>query len=148
MNIHNLEYWEVGAHRTLTARVHAGDGTGAATRIAIDGDSEGKYIESSQVSSITMKVYDIDSDTPNTSLGSLTITSAAIITPVTSGFVTDGAGRNADDGAYNFKFSCPSTYVTADHVGHTIRKVCSITLNTGTVLSPFAWQGVVRQIDP
>lgn len=143
----SIDKWQIGATKRLFARVHSGDGAGAATGYTdSSGRSEGKYITAAQVSTITLKVYDRSSATPNTSLGSPTITSAAIVTAVTSGFTTDGAGRNSDDAGYNFLFDLTSALIAT--AGHKYRVTCDITMTTGTVVETFGWEGVAVDLSP
>ena len=142
-----IDKWQIGATRRLFARVHSGDGTGAATGYTdSNGATEGKYIVAGQVSTIALKVYDRTSATPNTSLGSPSITSAAIVTAVTSGFTTDGAGRNSDDAGYNFLFDLTTALIAT--AGHKYRVTCDIAMTTGTVIETFGWEGVAVVLSP
>ena len=139
--------WDIGATKRLFARVHSGDGAGAATGLLDDkGSPEGKYITAAQVSTITCNVYDRTSSTPDTVVATPAITSAAVITAVTSGFATDGAGRSTADGAYNFKYDLTTAAIATE--GKTYRVTIEITLTTGTVIAPFGWEGQAVDVSP
>lgn len=147
MQIEQVGTWQIGATRRLFARIHSGDGAGAATGlVSLDGRSEGKYITAAQVSSITMKVYNRSGSTPNTSLGSPSITSASVITAVTSGFTTDGAGRSSDKGAYNWLFDLTTALIAT--AGVIYRVTVDITLTTGTVIETFGFEGQAVDVSP
>ena len=130
MNITRVERWPIGATVTLLARVHSDDGGGAST----GQPREGEYITAAQVDTIACNVYDRSSSTPDTSLGTPTITSAAVITAVTSGYTI----RDEDLGPYNFKYALTTELIAT--VGHTYRVTISITLTTGTVIETFGFE--------
>lgn len=139
--------WQIGASRVLFARIHSSDGAGAATGIVGEqGESEGKYITAAQISTIACRIYDRSSTTPDTSIATPTITSSAIITAVTSGFTTDGAGRNADAGPYNFKYVLTNAAIATP--GRVYRVTFDITLTTGTVIESFGWEGPAVDVSP
>jgi len=138
MRVTRIERWPVGATTTLLARCHARDGAGADT----GQPREGKYITAAQVSTIACKVYDLSSATPETSLGTPSITSAAVITAVTSGYTI----RDEDLGPYNFLFDLTTALIAT--AGHVYRVTIDITLTTGTVLETFAFEGVAVDLSP
>lgn len=147
MSLKSVENFAVGRTKTLYARVHSRDGAGAATaQVGDGGQTEGKYITAVQVSTITCNVYDRSSTTPNTSLGNPTISSSAIIAAVTSGFTTDGAGRNSSDGPYNFRYDLDTNLIAT--AGHVYRVTVDITLSTGTKIATFGWEGPAVDLSP
>lgn len=143
-----VDHWQIGATATLYARVHSRDGAGAATGLTSDADgtAEGKFITAAQVSTIACKVYDRSSATPDTSLGSPSITSSAIVTAVTSVAITDGTGRDPDLGAYNFVYDLTTALIAT--AGHIYRVTIDITMTTGTVIETMAWEGVAKDLSP
>lgn len=101
--------WNEDGSATVLGRITARNGTGAATGVS----GEGKWIKIADVSSITCKVFDLDSATPNTPIATPTVTvSASVIdTPVTSSeiwtqdsvgynFLHDLASSNFPDGSH------------------------------------------------
>lgn len=137
MKIERIDNWAIGATTTFLARVQSRDGGGANTGYR----REGKYITASQVDEITGKVYDLSSDTPTTSIQDLPITSAAIIDAVTN--PSQFTIRDTDLGGYNFQFETIISMI--DTVGHRYRVVFEITLTTGTVVEPFAFEAVATE---
>lgn len=137
MKLLRLDDWAIGATVTFVARVQSRDGGGAATGYR----REGNYITAAQVDTITAKVYDLSSDTPTTSIQDLPITSAAIIAAVTNpaAFTI----RDPDLGGYNFLFETIISLI--DTAGHRYRVVFEITLTTGTVVEPFAFEAVAAE---
>ena len=138
MQIKRIDGWQIGATKTLIARCHARDGTGANT----DQPKEGKYILAADVLTITMKVYNRSGTAPDTSLGSPTITSSAIVTAVTSGYTF----RDSDLGPYNFLFDLTTALIAT--AGLVYRVTVDITLTTGTVLETFGWEGQAFDVSP
>jgi hypothetical protein len=141
-----IDYWPIGGTTTLFARCHSRDGAGAATGVlSEDGKPEGKYITAAQVSTIVCKVYDRSGSTPDTSLGTVSITSAAIVSAVTptSG---DGTGRDVSLGPYNLLFDLATAYIAT--AGKIYRVTIDITLTTGTVLATMAWEGEAKDLSP
>lgn len=141
MLVQPIEYWPIGGTPTLTGRAHSLTGSGAATGF----DGEGKYLTSADVSTITANVYLLTGSTPDTSLGNPTITSAAIITAVTSSF--DGLGRKDDagQGPYNFKWSPSMSLITSR--GGLYRVTVDITQTDGTKLAA-AWEAIAVDVSP
>lgn len=134
--------WQIGATSRLFARMHSGDGAGVATGLLDEnGNSEGKYITAAQVDAIVCRVYE-----NGVSVGTPSIAAGAVISAVTSGFSTDGAGRNADDGAYNFLYDLTTNLIAS--AGKNYRVTIDITLTTGTVLATAAWEGPAFDLSP
>jgi hypothetical protein len=127
----------IGSTKTLLARVTSRDGAGAATGVS----GEGNFITAAQVSTIACKVYDRSSSTPNTSAGSPSITSAAVIAATTSTvlWTVDAVG-------YNFLFDLTTALIAT--AGHVYRVVVDITLTTGTVIEAFGWEGKAEDVSP
>lgn len=138
MQTTRISHWPIGATTTLLARCHSRDGAGADT----GRPREGKFITAAQVSSIVCRVYDRSSLTPDTAVGTPTITSAAIIPAVTSGFTI----RQEDLGPYNFVFDLTTNLIAT--VGHTYRVTIDITLSTGTILETFAYEAQAMDESP
>lgn len=90
--------WNEDGSATVLGRITAAEGTGTATGVA----GEGNWLKIVDVSTITCKVFDLDSATPDTPIATPTVTvaSAVINTPVTS-----NALWTKDDVGYNFLHS-------------------------------------------
>lgn len=141
MLIQRIDHWPIGGTPTLTGRAHSLTGSGSSTGF----DGEGKYLTSADVSTIVAAAYRLDSSTPDTSLGSITITSAAIITAVTSGFGGLGRSNNAGQGPYNFKWTPSMSLITTR--GGMYRVTVDITQTDGTKLSG-AWEAIAQDVSP
>lgn len=101
--------WQEDGSATCLARVCARDATGAATGVS----GEGKWIKQADLTSITCKIFDRSSATPDTATASptVTISSAIIDTPVTSTEIWD-----VDSTGYNFLFDiAPTAFTTSGH---------------------------------
>ena len=87
--------WHEDGSCTALARVTARDATGAATGIS----GEGKWVKQADLSTITCKVFDRSSSTPDTAIATPTVTISSAIndTPV-----TDGVLWTEDSTGYNF----------------------------------------------
>lgn len=102
---HQTRFQEDGS-ATLMARVCASDGTGAATGVP----GEGNWVKQADLSSITCKVFNRSSSTPDTATTAPTITISSVIqdTPVTSRVLWD-----VDYTGYNFVYAVdPATFAT------------------------------------
>lgn len=141
MKTQRIDHWDIGKTHTLIARAHSRDGGGAWTRQA----KEGNFITAAQVSTITGKLYDLTSETPETSIEDIVITSAVIITAVTSGYTF----RDQNLGPYNFLFDYTFPVASSDIVeGHEYQAVFEIVLTTGTKLEAFSWVGPAQDSLP
>lgn len=104
--------WNEDGDATCLGRVTARDGTGAATGV----DGEGNFIEQADVSAIERKIFDLDSDTPDTPITTTnpTISSVILDDPVTTNviwtkdaigynFIDDLAGSNFPTGNRRYR---------------------------------------------
>lgn len=101
--------WQEDGSATCLARVCARDATGAATGVS----GEGNWIKQADLSSITCKIFDRSSATPDTATSSpaVTISTSIIDTPV-----TDGKIWTVDSTGYNFLFDvAPTAFTTSGH---------------------------------
>lgn len=94
--------WNEDGSATILGRLTARGGSGAATGV----EGEGNWLEQADISSITLKVFDVDSETPNTPVRTATLTIADVIldTPVTSNVIW-----TRDTVGYNLIYDAPNT---------------------------------------
>lgn len=138
MRVERIDAWPIGSTITLIARLHSRDGSGANT----GQEKEGKFITAADVATITGKVYDRSSSTPDTSIGTLTITSASVVAAVTSGYTF----RDADKGPYNWVYDMTTELIST--AGRIYRVAFDAALTTGTVLEPWAFEAVAKDGSP
>lgn len=95
--------WQEDGSATALARIAARNGSGSATGV----DGEGNWLQQADISTITFKVFDLDSDTPGTATesGSVTIVTSVLDTPVTAQTIW-----TKDTTGYNFLHDLPATY--------------------------------------
>jgi len=101
--------WQEDGSATALARVCARDATGAATGIS----GEGNWVKQADLTSITCKVFDRSSSTPDTAIATPTATVSSVIldTPVTDGLIWD-----LDEVGYNFRCDLSGTnFPTGGH---------------------------------
>ena len=96
--------WTEDSDATVLGRITARNGTGTATGVA----GEGNWLKQADITSITRKVFDLESATPETAIFSSTVTvsTAVLDTPVTTSvlWTKDTTGYNLldDIAASNF----------------------------------------------
>lgn len=101
--------WNEDGDCTVLARVTARNGTGLATGIV----GEGNWIKQADLSTITCKVFDLSSATPDTPITTPTVTIASAIldAPVTATTLWE-----QDDTGYNFLHDlAAANFPTGDH---------------------------------
>lgn len=101
--------WKEDSTATVLARITARQGTGAATGIA----GEGNWLKQADLTSITCKVFDLDSATPATPVAtpSVVISTSVLDTPVTATTIW-----TVDATGYNFIHDLDSTvFATGGH---------------------------------
>lgn len=101
--MHKSVGWKEDGSCSVLARLTARGASGAATGV----DGEGSWVQQADVSSIGMKLFDLDSDTPDTptETETLTVSSVVLDTPDETGEVWD-----VDDIGYNFVHDLANTY--------------------------------------
>jgi hypothetical protein len=114
--------WNEDGGATVLGRITARDGSGAATGIS----GEGNWLEPADVATITCKVFDLDSATPNTAFATPTVT---VVTSVVDPPVTSTAIWTLDSTGYNFIHDlAASNFPTGKH---RIRVEYEVTLTGG-----------------
>lgn len=101
-NIFNVQWVEDGS-ATVLGRLAGRTGSGNATGV----DGEGNWLQEADISTITCKIFDLDSSTPDTATETPTVTISSVIldTPVTTNVVW-----TKDTIGYNFIHTLSSTY--------------------------------------
>lgn len=124
MRIEYVEFCEDSTN-VLIARVTSHDGSGSATGVK----GEGNWLQQADFSTITAKVFNRSSSTPDTALSSPTVTISTSIkdTPVTS-----TALWKKDSTGYNFIHDIADTAISTSD--DTYRVEYKGTLSSGTVL--------------
>jgi hypothetical protein len=119
--------WQEDGSATVLARLTGRSGSGSATGIA----GEGNWLQQADVSTITCKVFDLNSETPTTAIvePSVTVSTDVLDTPVTSTTIW-----TRDTTGYNFLHDLSATAFPTG--GHDYRVEYKATLANGTV---FHW---------
>lgn len=101
-NVFNVQWVEDGT-ATVLGRLTARNGSGSATGI----DGEGNWLQQADISTITCKIFDLDSDTPGTATETPTVTISSVIldTPITTNVIW-----TKDTTGYNFIHDLSATY--------------------------------------
>lgn len=128
--------WNEDSSATALGRITARDGSGAATGV----DGEGNWLQQADISSITCKVFDLDSTTPDTAIATPTVTvsDAVLDTPVTTNVIW-----TKDTIGYNFIHDLANTNFPTGN--HTYRVEYKVTLTGGTVFHA-VYQGIAKAI--
>ncbi len=87
--------WKEDGDATVLARLTARNGSGAATGI----DGEGNFLQIADISTITCKIFDLDSATPDTAISTPTVT---VSTNVLDTVITAQTIWTRDTTGYNF----------------------------------------------
>lgn len=129
--------WNEDATNTVIGRITARDGTGTATGVA----GEGKWLKQADISTITCKV--IDEETETTIITpTVTISSAVIDTPVTATTIWTADGTDNVTG-YNFMFDIPPTGFPTG--GKIVRAEFKVT-TTGSAVHWLRYRGPVSGV--
>lgn len=117
--------WNEDGSATVLGRITARDGSGSATGV----DGEGNWLEQADIDTITYKVFDRDSDTPDTPVvaeTSLTVADVMLDTPVTTAVIW-----TKDTTGYNFIHDIAASVFTTG--GHQYEVEYKVTTTGGTV---------------
>lgn len=131
-----LVNWNEDGDATALGRITARNGSGAATGV----DGEGNWLQQADVSTITCKVFDLNSATPETAITTPTVTvsSAVLDIPVTTNVIW-----TKDTTGYNFLHDlAASNFPTG---GHWYRVEYTVTLSGGAVFHG-VYEGQARSI--
>ena len=114
--------FKANATNEIVARIHARQGTGAATGVS----GEGNWLVQANIATITCSVFRLDGPAPSTPVAQPTVVVASAVydTPNTNSqfWTVDGVG-------WNFLHAIPHTAITA--VGGLYEVVYTITLTAG-----------------
>ena len=102
--------WKEDSDATVLGRITARNGTGSATGVR----GEGNWLKQADVGSITWKMFDLNSDTPDTEIssGTLTVLDVVIDTPVSVNTIW-----TKDSVGYNFIHDlAASNFPTGNHI--------------------------------
>ena len=116
--------WTEDSDATVLGRITARNGSGSATGV----NGEGNWLQQADVSTITWKVFDVDSATPETAIasGSVTVSTSVLDTPVTTNVIW-----TKDATGYNFLHDLAATNFPTG--GRTYRLEYVATLTGGAV---------------
>lgn len=95
--------WNEDGSATALGRITARNGSGAAT----GKDGEGNFLQQADVTSIAAKVFDLDSETPNTPTDTETLTVSSVVLDTV---VTTNVIWTKDSIGYNFLHDLSHTY--------------------------------------
>ena len=109
---------------TILGRITARGGTGLATGV----DGEGNFLKQADISTITCKIFDLESNTPDTPIATPTVTISTDVldTPVTTKVIW-----TKDDTGYNFIHDLSNTIFTGANRRYEVEY--EVTLNGGIV---------------
>ncbi len=112
--------WKEDSDATVLGRITARNGTGTVTGVR----GEGNWLKQADVESITWKMFDLNSDTPDTEIssGTLTVSDVVLDTPVSANtiwtkdsvgynFIHDVAAANFLTGNHNYSLEYTVTLV-------------------------------------
>ena len=112
--------WIEDSDATVLGRITARNGSGAATGV----NGEGNWLQQADVTSITWKIFDLQSATPETatSTGTVTVSTSVLDTPVATNviwlqdatgynFIHDLAASNFPTGGRNYRLEYVATLV-------------------------------------
>lgn len=128
--------WSEDGDATALGRITARNGSGAATGV----DGEGNWLQQADVSTITCKVFDLNSATPDTPIATPTVTvsTSVLDTPATTNVIW-----TKDSTGYNFLHDlAASNFPTGEHW---YRVEYTVTLSGGAVFHG-VYEGPARSI--
>ena len=128
--------WNEDGDATALGRITARDGSGIATGV----DGEGNWLQQADISTITCKVFDLDSTTPDTEIATPTVT---VATHVLDSPVTTNVIWTLDSTGYNFLHDlAASNFPTGDR---TYLVEYKVTLSGGAIFHG-VYRGTARPI--
>ena len=128
--------WNEDGSATVLGRITARDGSGAATGV----NGEGNWLQQADITSITAKIFDLDSATPDTATATPTVTISTDVldTPVTTNVIW-----TVDSTGYNFVHDLASTSFPSGNRQYRVEY--EVTLTGGTVFHG-SYTGLARAI--